>query len=234
MSEQTYPLDNTYQNYSTESNNLGNNLFSRLGLTWHATSKDDLSLSGMMMLGGRNGYSSTPYYYGTIGAAQPSRMMARRTHTSDKAQMYHGELNYRHNFSDKHFLDFVANYNSWKSDAENEYQDSTEWYDVVRPVEYSYQSRPLDVNSKAWELKLDYENQITKNFKLQAGYNGRFSKEDTPQESYEDPTSWHGGNAKEDQTYYNRFVYKMDVHALYATANLQLGRFGVMAGLRGE
>ena len=38
-----------------------------------------------------------------------------------------------------------------------------------------------------------------------------------------------------DEKYYNRFIYDMDVHALYATINTKLfGRLGVMAGLRGE
>lgn len=234
ISEQTYQQTNTYQNYRTTSNNMGNNLFTRAGLTWHATQKDDLSLSGMMMLGGRNDYSHTPYYYGIIGAAEPSRMMYRRFHSSDIAHMYHGELNYRHNFSDHHFLDFVTSFNSWQSEADNIYQDSTEWYDEEKEREYNYQSRPLNVRNRSWEVKLDYENQITKDFKLQAGYNGRFSHENTPQESYEEPGSWTGQNAKEDRNYYNRFLYDMDVHALYATANYRLGKFGLMAGLRGE
>jgi len=83
-------------------------------------------------------------------------------------------------------------------------------------------------------MKLDYENPITDKLKLQTGYQGRFSHENTPQESWLDQTSWEGKNAVEDRAYFNRFIYDLDVHALYATANMKFGRFGVMAGLRGE
>ena len=63
------------------------------------------------------------------------------------------------------------------------------------------------------------------NLKLQAGYNGRFSHENTPQESYIDDT-WEGTTAQEDKAYYNRFIYDLDIHALYATASYNFGKFG--------
>lgn len=90
------------------------------------------------------------------------------------------------------------------------------------------------INNRSWEAKLDYENQIMENLKLEAGYNGRFSHENTPQESWMDGSSWAGHNITEDKEYFNRFIYDMDVHALYATLTTKVGRLGVMAGLRGE
>ena len=48
-SDQHYKQTNQYQRYNSESKNRGNNLFTRLGLTWHFTKKDDLSIGGMMM-----------------------------------------------------------------------------------------------------------------------------------------------------------------------------------------
>lgn len=90
------------------------------------------------------------------------------------------------------------------------------------------------LNNRTWEVKLDYENAITEQVKLQAGYQGTFSHENTPQESYIDETSWDGSNATMDEAYYNRFIYNMDLHAAYATATMKFGKLGVMAGLRGE
>lgn len=235
LSRQTYMQTNTYQNYDSSSDRRGNNLFSRAGLTWHATKKDDLSLSGMMMIGGNNNLSETPYHYGTIGAAMDNYMMMRRTQGKMDMRMYYGEFNYRHSFTDKHFIDLVVNYNKWRGDHDDYYQDSTVYYnDTSLPTEYAYQYRPMYMNNRTWEVKLDYENPITDKFKLQAGYQGRFSHENTPQESYVDGSSWNGVNVVEDQAYYNRFIYDMDLHALYATASYNLGKFGVMAGLRGE
>ena len=94
-------------------------------------------------------------------------------------------------------------------------------------------SGAMYMRNRRWEVKIDYENPITENIKLQAGYQGNFSHENSPQESYVDDT-WEGTNSTEDKEYFNRFIYDMDLHALYATATLNFGKFGVMAGLRGE
>ncbi len=235
-SEQTYlnTIPNRYQNFSTRNSRMGNNLFSRAGLTLHASSKDDISLSGMFMKGLFKNWSNTPYYNGFVGASMDSYIQTRASRSRGNMNMYYGELGYRHNFSDQNFIDFSVGYHNWKMDNEEYYQDSTHYYLEDKESEYAYQSRPQHNNNKTWEVKLDYENQISKNFKLQAGYQGRFSRENSPQESYADSTSWEGKNLKEDYAYYNRFIYDMDLHALYATGSLNLGKVGVMAGLRGE
>lgn len=227
-------MANEYQWYDSESENSGNNLFSRAGLTWHVSDKDDLSLNGMMMLGGHNNDNSVPYHYGTIGSAADSRMMLRRTVSDADMRMFYGELNYRHNFSDKHYLDFVLDFNRWRMDDGNVYQDSTVYYGDGRPTEYTYQYRPMFMRNRRWEAKLDYENDITDRIKIQAGYQGNFSHENTPQESYVDNSGWNGMNKVEDKEYFNRFIYDMDLHALYTTVTMNFGKMGIMAGLRGE
>lgn len=233
-SEQTYLNTNTYQNYSGRSNNQGNNLFTRAGLTWHITQKDDLAFNGMMMIGGGKNNSDIPYHYGSLATMQDTHLMLRSTRSSDDARMYYGELNYRHNFSDKHFLDITIDANKWKMDNDNYYQDSTSYADGITPTEYDYQYRPMFMNNRRTETKLDYENQISDNLKIEAGYQAEYSRENTPQESYVDETTWSGQNATEDKAYFNRFIYNMDIHALYATLNLKFGKLGIMGGLRGE
>ncbi len=238
-SEQTNLNTNTYQRYAAENDRQGNNLFTRAGLTLHATKKDDFSLSGMFMLGGGSSSNTTPYHYGIVGAPFDSRLMYRTTTGDNDMRMLHGEFGYRHNFTDKHFLDLTVGYNKWKSDHGNIYQDSTTNFndrgDVV-PSEYNgtYQYRPMHVNNSSWEIKLDYENQISKALRLQAGYQANLSKENTPQESFIDRNSYEGNNLQEDEAYYNRFIYKNDVHALYTTLAYNFGKFGLMSGLRGE
>ena len=231
-SEQVFTQTNQYQNYNTTEDNMGNNLFTRAGITFHASSKDDISVSGMMMDGKHKSWSNTPYHYGVVGGTD-TRIMTRRSASSGDMTMMYGEFNYQHNFTDKHFLNLVVGYDRWKSDEGNIYQDSTFYYSD-EPTEYSYQSRPQHINNRSVEVKLDYENQITEKVKLQAGYQGNFSHENTPQESYVDDAAWNGDNQTEDKEYFNRFIYDMDLHALYATASCQLGKFGIMGGLRGE
>ena len=234
MGRQEYLKTDMYQYADSKSENQGNNLFTRAGITWHATKKDDFSISGMMMHGGRNDNNYTPYHYGTIGAPNDTYMMYRHNKSGGDMHMYYGEFNYRHSFTDKHYLDFVVNFHQWKGDNENYYRDSTYYMDGLTPTTYTYQYRPMFVRNRAWETKLDYENAITDKFKIQTGYQGRFSHENTPQESWIDQTSWSGEHAVEDRTYFNRFKYNLDVHALYLTMTYNFGKFGLMGGLRGE
>ena len=234
MSYQEYLNTNQYQSYTADNDRMGNNLFARAGLTYRATDKDEFTLSGMTMVGGHHNGGTTPYHYGTIGAPQDSYIMLRRSTGSSDMNIYYGEFNYRHNFTDKHYLDFTVDFNKWKMNQSNIYQDSTTYIDEMLPTEYDYQNRPMHNNNRSWEVKLDYENPITDKIMLQAGYQGNFSRENSPQESYIDDSSWEGVNQVENQAYYNRFIYNMDLHALYATATMKFGRLGVMAGLRGE
>ena len=235
LSEQEYLNTNTYQNSNSENENKGNNLFARLGLTWHITEKDDLSLAGMTLQAKNENNSLTPYHYGVIGAPRDTYQQLRLITGDGKPHMYHAELGFTHNFSENHTLDMNVSFNSWRSNNNSYYQDSIWYMDGMTPTQYEFQYRPVFVNNRSWEAKLDYENQLNENTKIEAGYNGRFSHENTPQESWINKTSWTGGNLIEDETYYNRFIYDMDVHALYATLNLKLwDRLGVMAGLRGE
>ncbi|MCI1323674.1 MAG: TonB-dependent receptor [Prevotella sp.] len=233
-SEQNFLKTGKYQNYDTHDDKMGNNLFSRAGITWHATSHDDLSLSGMMMTGKFKDWSTTPYHNGISGGDGDSYLLSRYSHSNSPMDMYYGEFDYRHNFSDKHFLNLTVDFNRWKADNNNYYQDSTVYFTEAKPTDYEFQYRPQYIRNRSQEVKLDYENQLTKALKLQAGYQGNFSHENTPQESYVDNTYWDGRDQKEDQTYFNRFIYDLDIHALYLTTQYQLGKWGIMGGLRGE
>ena len=248
MSDQRYrdAEDQPFKSYQLsegDNNNNGGGLFGRLGLTFHITENDDVSLSGMAMRGNRESDNLTTYEYGTYGAPA-DRLLRRQTWGDGKNKMYNAELGYTHKFNEQgtHQLDASLSFNNWKSDATNEYLNDTTytWPGLVYSA-YSYQYRPMDVNNRNWEAKLDYENQISEMLKVETGYNGRFSHENTPQQSYEYSSK---GAAQrlgtddprlvEDAFFYNRFIYDIDVHALYATANMKLGKLGVMAGMRGE
>lgn len=231
-SQQDYLNTNEYQRYAADNDRMGNNVFTRAGLTWHATEKDDFSLSGMMMMGRNKSWSLTPYDYGSY-ITGPLYLMTRDNRSRGNSRMFYGEFNYRHNFTDNHFIDFTVDFNRWKSDNDNYYRDSTTYYNDA-PTEYDYQYRPSHMNNRRWEVKLDYENQLTDNIRLQAGYQGEFFHENTPQESWIDEYSFEGDNPVEDKEYFNRFIYDLDIHSLYATASFQIGKLGIMPGLRGE
>lgn len=221
------------QTYDSDSKQRGNNFFTRAGVTLHATTKDDFSLSGMLMHGGGNSHSYTPYIYTAVANGLNNYQLDRLNRSRTGIDMRYGEFNYRHSFNDKHFIDFTADLSSWKMNGDNWYQDSTVVVGID-DVTYSYQYRPQYINNHRKELKLEYENQVTKNFKIEAGYNGNFSRENTPQESYMDNTSFDGTNASEDKLFFNRFIYKQDLHAFYTTLSYKFGALSLMGGLRGE
>lgn len=221
------------QTYDSDSKQRGNNFFTRAGVTLHATTKDDFSLSGMLMHGGGNSHSYTPYIYTAVANDLNNYQLDRLNRSRTGMDMRYGEFNYRHSFNDKHFIDFTADLSSWKMNGDNWYQDSTVVVGI-NDVTYSYQYRPQYINNHRKELKLEYENQVTKNFKIEAGYNGNFSRENTPQESYMDNTSFDGTNASEDKLFFNRFIYKQDLHAFYTTLSYKFGALSLMGGLRGE
>ena len=234
LSEQRYPLQDSFLNSEGDNSNRGRGIFGRAGLTFHLTGADDLSLSGMTMQGKPSHDNVTTYDYGTLSTGQVEKHMVRTATSEDgKHEMYNAELAYTHKFNDKgtHKLDASLSFNKWMMNSSNIYQNDTTYFDGT-PATWSRQNRPMNVNNRSWEAKVDYENQLTETFKLEAGYNGRFSHENTPQESQ----MWNQQtNQYEDEAYfYIRFVYDIDVHALYATGNMKLGRMGVMAGLRGE
>ena len=225
--------DTYNQTYDSDSKQRGNNFFTRAGVTLHATTKDDFSLSGMLMHGGGNSHSYTPYIYTAVANGLNNYQLDRINRSRTGMDMRYGEFNYRHSFNDKHFIDFTADLSSWKMNNDNWYQDSTVVVGID-DVTYSYQYRPQYINNHRKELKLEYENQVTKNFKIEAGYNGNFSRENTPQESYLDNTSFDGTNASEDKLFFNRFIYKQDLHAFYTTLSYKFGALSLMGGLRGE
>ena len=252
MSDQRYRADETapfssYQISEGENNDKGGGLFARAGLTLHLSKNDDLSLSGMTMQGNRSNDNLTNYRYGSFidNTQQDSRLLSRNTWGDGDNHMYNAELSFTHKFNEKgtHKLDASLSHSRWNSDGSNEYlNDTTALNPPLSTLNsYSYQYRPMEINNRNWEAKLEYENQVTDKLKIEAGYNGRFSHENTPQRSFEYAAQ---GQAQrltpddprltEDPYFYNRFIYDMDVHALYATGNMKLGRLGVMAGLRGE
>ena len=260
----------SYQISEGENNDRGGGLFSRAGLTFHLTKDDDLSLSGMMMRGNRSNDNLTTYRYGTYdnnGHPQDDRLLTRQTWGDGDNHMYNGELSYTHKFNEQgtHKLDASVSFNRWSNDGSNEYLNDTTSLNALAPLSapegatidpfatneapsgavggasYSYQYRPQEINNRNWEVKLEYENKVSESLKLEAGYNGRFAHENTPQSSFEYAAEGQAQRLSpddprlaEDPYFYNRFIYDNNIHALYATANMKFGRLGVMTGLRGE
>lgn len=217
--------DEYYTRSSGESPNRGNNVFFRLGATYHATDKDDISLNGFGMLGHRNRRSTTNYSSNLIG-----NWLTNLNDSRSKNDMHgaHVELGYTHKWSDTNLLDINGSFNLWGGDNWNSYSQNMVYPDYEDDL---YQEQTMDMSFRGWEVKVDYENRFTDWIKFETGYNGKFDKENTP------TTTYQGSSPQDMELYkdlYNRFIYRNDVNALYATLGGTVKKFSYSAGLRAE
>ena len=229
--------DGTFMTSHGESPNRGNNVFFRLGATYHVTDFDDINFSGFGMFGHWNSRSTTDYL-----SNMPSNWFSNLNSNKSRNKMKgtHVELGYTHRWNDHHSLDINGSFNYWGGDNWNSYFQQQE-YNFEPPqftsladgIYYNdvYQEQTMDMGSKSWEVKVDYTNKLTDWLKLETGYNGNFSNENTP-------TTTFTGTSQSDMTHndqlYNRFIYRNDINALYATLGGTVKSFSYSAGLRAE
>lgn len=215
----------TFTRSEGESPNHGNNIFARLGATWHITDFDDLSASGFGMFGHRWGHSLTDYTSNVPGNWISDINNSRNR--SDNRGM-HAELGYTHKWNDNHHLDLTGSYNHWGGPSWNSYLQNITYDDREEQI---YQEQSMDLAFSSWEAKADYTNQINEHLKLEAGYNGNYSKEDTPNDTYSGTSP---SDMVQNTALYNRFIYRNNVTAFYATLGGKVKSFSFSAGLRAE
>lgn len=217
--------DGTYTRSDGESPDRGNNLFFRLGATYHLTDKDDISASGFGLFGHSKGHSDTRYVSNVPGNWIQNNDLS---HNNGDHRGMHAEVGYTHKWNDNHILDFTGSFNHWGGPNHRSYLQQIVYEDHEEDI---YQEQTMDMGTNSWELKLDYTNHLNDWLKLEAGFNGNYSKEDTPTDTY-DGTS--PEDMTQDEALYNRFIYRNNVSALYATLGGKVQNFSFSAGLRSE
>ena len=234
--ENYYGADTTYLDQLGYGNMNGRNMFTRAGLTWHATAKDHISVDLMGMMGNPRRSNEISYTSGagTVVGENVDFTRHRTTQSTGQMLMYNLSLGYKHEWSTTHWLDFTASRHHWGNESSNVYEQITTFApgisSVHRPDVESYQLQESTGSNIDYELQLDYENAFNENHKLQAGYRGTFTRENSPVSTYSDPDK-----QQEIESLYNRFIYNRDLHALYATYSGKLWKnFGYQVGLRGE
>ena len=211
----------------SKSPNRGNNIFFRLGATWHISDFDDLSASGFGMLG-HNRSSSVTNYISNL----PLNWIRNINKSNNKNDMHgmHAELGYTHKWNDTNILDINGSFNLWGGKQWHSYEQDM-FYDEEELNQLLYQEQNMDMNTKGGELKIDYSNQLKQWLKLETGYKGNISKENTPTDTY---TGTNPSDMTQNPLLYNRFIYKNLINALYLTLGGTINRFSFSAGVRGE
>ena len=236
--ENYHGADTTYLDQLGQGNMNGRNMFARTGLTWHMTAKDHLSVDFMGMMGNprRSNIINYTSGQGTVPGENIDFTRQRDTYSTGVMRMYNLSFGYKHEWSAAHWFDFTASRHNWGNKSSNVYEQWTRFNpgtsSVHRPEMYSYQLQESSGNNVDYELQLDYENAFNDKHKLQAGYRGTFTRDNSPVSTYE-----RNENQELEENYklYNQFIYNRDLHALYATYSGKLWEnFGYQVGLRGE
>ena len=224
-SETSY-LDQTGRNFSK-----GSNFFGRAGVTWHPTEKDDISLDLMGMQGSHKHDNSIDYTSRWGKRDEQGALIFDRNRTTggnDGNQMYNIQAGYKHLWSTEHFIDFTLSRNQWTSDNLDIFDQNTHFptgSDVI-----SHQEQKQNINNHSYEAQIDYENKLTANSKIEAGYKGNFNFENSPISTFDGVK-----NPVENYDLYNRFIYNSRNHAFYGTYSNKLWqKLGYQVGFRGE
>ena len=215
----------TFSNSDGDSKSHGNNLFIRLGATYHITDKDEVYVNGFGMFGRRYGHTGTLFTQNIPGLWTSDDQLSRNHSRMNGA---HAEWGYTRRWSETHTLEAMVSYNHWGGPQWNGYSE-TETYPGF--TDNTYREQSMDLNTNTWEAKLDYTKQLTGWLKLEAGYNGNYSHENTPNVTTRPDAN---GVLQIDQDLYNRFIYTNNVSALYATLGGKVKKFSFSAGLRSE
>nr|WP_320000571.1 TonB-dependent receptor [uncultured Draconibacterium sp.] len=218
--------DTTFLNQESSGKGTWNSWFARTGLTWHLTTKDHLSLSGMTMIDNGTDNNTIDYRSNIIDFYSQSQRIS-----SMKNDMFGGnlQLGYKHEFSDNSNIDFSASYNRWKMNLPAVYKQ-TSLFANNKEVS-SYQKQKSNMGSHNWEFQADYVNTINEKHKIEAGYKGTLDKNISPVETYSGSNE---NNFQPVTSLFNRFTYNQDVHAIYGTYGGKLKKFSYQAGVRGE
>lgn len=222
-----YYNSDRFQRQTTENSRNPKNLFARAGLTWRFTEKDELYTNLMAMTTKGKFDTDVTTHAGILSTMVVTEERIRTTQQTNRPSMLNFEGGYRHTFSEGHFLDLSVNHNIWKMDREATYRQKSTFANNNTAQSYQFQENNTD--SRSTEIKLDYENKINENTRIEAGYNGVLSREKSPTVTFSDEA-----HSTPDKNLYNNFIYNQDTHALYATYSGNIGKFGYQVGLRGE
>jgi len=218
----------SYQLQTNDGKREHNNIFGRAGFTWHPTVKDDIYVNFSTMQGGGDNKNTIIASSGSIVSSEVSSRRVRVTDGENTPRMYNIEGGYTHRFSDTHFIDFSVNHNIWNMKNETAYDQTVE--NIAAETTFdSYQFQRNEMKNRSTEVKLDYENKLSENARIEAGYSGRFSNDESPVFTYSNRE-----HTALDEKLFNRFIYKQDTHALYGTYSGRINKFGYQVGLRAE
>ena len=214
-----------FLNSDNSTTGRGNHLFTRLGMTWHATKNDHISISGFGMFGKMSSNTDV-----LNSSNMPNRPDTTDRNTLQSNDMRGGNitLGYKRDFGKNHYLDFTAAYNTWNMDGSSDFTQKN-YFNSKNDTSYQYQTSKR--NNQMLDFKLDYSNQIKENHKIEVGYQGTFSDSKAPQETQ---SGLDKNNLTLTPELSNKVLYNQYVNALYAVYAGKYKSFNYQVGVRSE
>jgi outer membrane receptor protein involved in Fe transport len=219
-------ITNTLLNQNNTMTNSFSGLFTRAGLDYHFDTKNTLGISGFGMAGSGNTTNNINYLL-TNQAVNPVNVLRdysqNNTGTSTRPSL-NVNLDYEHDFDKKGSV-LMANlsYSTHSRGSDNSYIQSDSVTD--RKSELTQNSTN---NSKTGEFKLDYTNVLSKDSKLEAGWQSDVTNTTTSSSGYDNLA------LKDIPSYYNDFNYDEQIHAAYMTYSNRFDKLSIEGGLRAE
>lgn len=223
-SYRTY-ADDTYLNSLAETERRNTSVFFRAGATYNLTEADAISLGGFGMVGGGWNRNRTTYDSSVPGSFTSGYS---NSDSDNNGRGGNVSLDYTHEFSETHELMASVSYNLWRMPSSVDYSRR---YDYPDSTDAYVQHQESNIKVNNWEFQIDYSNQIGERFKIESGYKGTLSHEDSPMMTWTGLTE---ENMPIDEELYNRFIYDQNIQAVYATFGGKIDNFSFSAGLRGE
>ncbi len=235
-----------FMNNESEGHMKGLNMFGRTGLTWHITQKDEVSAGFMGMFGLQKGkrntfvneaggiYDEFVDWAKANGNYYDPYVRLRDSYNRDQPKMLNVTMGYKHEWSTEHTLDIQGSYGFWHGENETGYEQTTILFptNYGNPTQRAIQEQTAKMGNDHGELQIDYTRPLAGKGKMEAGYKGNRSHENSPTETW---SSYNGSEKKLDEGLFNRFIYDNYQHAAYLNYQNRIGKnFGYQLGLRGE
>jgi outer membrane receptor protein involved in Fe transport len=215
-----------FLNQTQNTSGRNNNLFARLGITYHITPKNHLSISGMGMFGKGNNTANVDYLSNLPNSFTESRRTAIEPNSMNGGSV---QLGYKYDFGKESNLDFTASYNVWNRDGSGDFMQKSVY--PTGDTISSLQRQKSNLKNQAIEIKADYVNVFKKIHKLEAGYQGNFNRTTNPRETKSGVSE---SSLTITPSLCNDFFYDRFINAIYITYSAKIKNFNLQTGLRGE
>ncbi|MBB2151624.1 TonB-dependent receptor domain-containing protein [Pedobacter gandavensis] len=198
-----------------------------LGIDYNIDDKNSFGLSGNYYL--RSQYKNDLTVKTVSNSTGLTQDYDRKRKNSEEESNTSALLYFEHNFSkENHKLRMEFNIAHSPETENNHFTNSFRFPIQADQQDYTLIKQTADVKN----LTLNYENPLSENSKLEAGYDGQFNKNDL--DFYGAVFQPEDGAFVTDALKTNRFIYRERIHAFYSTFSHEQNKISVMVGLRAE